>query len=385
MKKYDYIIAGGGLAGLSLAYYLSKSPLRDRSILIIDKDAKTSNDRTWCFWEQGTGPFEPILFQVWDSVDFYSDTFSGALDLGAYRYKMLRGIDFYQHIAQTLAAFPNIERVEATINRIADTPQGGFVIADDQPYIADFVFDSTYPLQLNLPQHHNLLQHFKGWVIKTEKPCFTALQPRMMDFRIEQLGECRFMYILPFDAQTALVEYTLFSPHLLSETDYDNALRQYISQFLDTGAYQIQEIEFGVIPMSDEPTTENPSEHIVRIGTAGGYTKSSTGYTFQRTQRYTQQLVQALVTTGKPIRPETWLNKAFKTLLDSVLLNVLTYHRHPAGDIFSRLYKRSPASRVLKFLDEDTTLIEDLQIAATVPLGPFLVGAVHVAWKRVFS
>jgi lycopene beta-cyclase len=52
MQKYDFIIAGGGLAGLSLAYYMNQTVLREKSILIIDQDTKTKNDRTWCFWEK---------------------------------------------------------------------------------------------------------------------------------------------------------------------------------------------------------------------------------------------------------------------------------------------------------------------------------------------
>ena len=91
MKKYDYILAGGGMSGLSLAYYLTQSKLRDKSVLIIDKEAKNQNDRTWCFWERGEGPFEPILFRKWNTVDFYGTTVSGPLDMGDYQYKMLRG------------------------------------------------------------------------------------------------------------------------------------------------------------------------------------------------------------------------------------------------------------------------------------------------------
>ncbi|MBC8153672.1 MAG: NAD(P)-binding protein [Bacteroidetes bacterium] len=385
MKKYDFIIAGGGMAGLSLAYYLSRSPLRDRSILVIDKETKTRNDRTWSFWERGEGPFESILFQTWDTVHFYGTTFSGPLDMGEYRYKMLRGIDFYDHVQRALAGFPNIEFKQAGINRIADTPQGGFVIADDEPYIADFVFDSTYALHLDQPENHNLLQHFKGWVITTEKPCFAATQARMMDFRIDQGGDCRFLYVLPFDDRTALVEYTIFNDHLLPDDEYETSLRHYISQYLDTGSYQINETEFGVIPMSDEPTSEKPADHIVRIGTSGGYTKPSTGYTFQRTQRYLQEIVQSLAATGQPIRPKPWFRQAFKGLQDSVLLNVLQHNRHPADDVFTRLYERNPPSQIFKFLDEDTTLTEDLRIMSTVPLGPFTRGAIDVIRKRLFS
>ncbi|MEZ0539012.1 lycopene cyclase family protein [Fibrella arboris] len=384
MKKYDYVIAGGGMAGLSLAYYLTLSNLRNRSVLIIDKDGKNTNDRTWCFWERGDGPFEPILFRKWNTVDFYGTTLSGALNIGDYQYKMLRGIDFYDHIKAHLAQFPNIEFRLGTINRLKDTTGGGFLIVDDEPIMADLIFDSTFPLSLRNPANHNLLQHFKGWVITTEKACFDVNRPRMMDFRVAQEGDCRFLYVLPFNEHTALVEYTIFNDHLLAPEAYEHSLRTYIDQFLDTGTYQISETEFGVIPMSDVTVTEYPTDHIVRIGTSGGYTKPSTGYTFQRTQQYLRELVNMLAATGRPERRKSWFTKPFKGLLDSVLLNVLQYKRHPADDIFTRLYERNPPARIFRFLDEDTSLWEDLRIMSTVPLGPFTVGAFDVLRKRIF-
>ncbi|MGA0559950.1 lycopene cyclase family protein [Larkinella sp. VNQ87] len=383
MKKYDFIIAGGGMAGLSLAYYLSQSPLRDRSILILDKETKQRNDRTWCFWEQQTGPFEPILFRKWNTVEFFGTTYEGLLDIGDYQYKMLRGIDFYEFMKNHLAQFPTIEFRQVTINRVKDTPQGGFVIANDEPYIASYVFDSTFALNLKRPENHNLLQHFKGWVIQTEKPCFDVNRPCMMDFRVEQHGDCRFLYVLPFDERTALVEYTIFNDRLLADAEYDTALIDYISRFLDTGNYTIQETEFGIIPMSDEPTQERAGRRVVRIGTSGGYTKPSTGYTFQRTQRYLHEIVQNLVAIGKPRRRKPWLRRVFKKYLDSVLLNVLQYRRHPADDVFTRLYQYNPPGQIFRFLDEDTTFTEDLKIMSTVPLGPFTVAALDVLRKKV--
>jgi lycopene beta-cyclase len=374
----------GGMAGLSLAYYLSLSPLRDRSILILDKETKHRNDRTWCFWENKAGPFESILFRKWNTVGFFGTTYNGLLDIGDYQYKMLRGIDFYTFVKNHLARFPAIEFRQATINRVKDTPQGGFVIADDEPYIADFVFDSTHILKLNRPENHNLWQHFKGWTITTEKPCFNTDKPCMMDFRIDQHGDCRFLYVLPFDEYTALVEYTIFNDQLLSDEQYETALLSYIDRFLDTGSYSVQETEFGIIPMSDEPTNERPGKHVVRIGTAGGYTKPSTGYTFQRTQRYLHEIVQNLVAEGKPKRHKPWLRRVFKRFLDSVLLNVLQYRRHPADDIFTRLYQHNAPVQIFRFLDEDTTFAEDLKIMTTVPLGAFTIAALDVFRKRIF-
>lgn len=371
------------MAGLSLAYYLTQSSLRDRSILILDRDTKDRNDRTWCFWEQEPGPFESILFRKWKTVSFHGTAYAGLLDLGQYEYKMLRGIDFYSFVQEELAKYPTVEHKQATINRIKDTPQGGFVIADDEPYIADYVFDSTYLLKLDQPENHNLLQHFKGWVITTEKPCFDPERPEIMDFRVEQHGDCRFMYVLPFDEKTALVEFTLFNDKLIADEEYETDLRRYIDRFLDTGAYQISETEYGVIPMTDAPTKENPSEHIVRIGTSGGFTKASTGYTFQRTQRYLHDMVQNLITTGKPDRRPSWFAGRFK-LYDSVFLNVLEKRRHPADDVFTRVYTKN-SQRVFRFLDEDTGLIDELRLFTTMPWWPFTVAFFDVLRRKIFS
>ncbi len=382
MKKYDFIIAGGGMAGLSLAYYITQSALRDRSILILDREPKNRNDRTWCFWETGAGPFESIMFRRWNTVSFHGTNHAGLLDMGQYQYKMLRGIDFYTFVQDELARWPNIERKQATINRIKDTPQGGFVIADNEPYMADYVFDSTFALRLDQPEYHNLLQHFKGWVIHTEKPCFDPACPEIMDFRVEQHGDCRFVYVMPFDAQTALVEFTLFNDKLLTDAEYDADIRRYIDRFLDTGPYQIQEIETGVIPMSDAPTQENPSRHIVRIGTSGGHTKASTGYTFQRTQRYLRDIVRNLTETGRPVRQPSWFSKRFK-LYDSVLLNVLQKHRYPAADVFTIFYTKNRPTNAFRFLDEETRLSEELRFMATYPWWPFTAAFFDVLWRKV--
>lgn len=379
---------------MSLAYYLSQSPLCDRSILILDRVAKISNDRTWCFWERKnepshsksqpaiwSNPFQHILFRSWDTVSFHGTTYAGPIAMGAYQYKMLRSVDFYEFIRQELAKHPTIEWKQATINRIKDTPQGGFVIADDEPYIADYVFDSTFLLKLDQPENHNLLQHFKGWVIKTERACFDPRKPEIMDFRVEQHGDCRFLYVLPFDERTALVEFTLFNDKLLTDAEYEVELRHYIDRYVQAGSYEITETEKGVIPMSDEPVLENPSEHIVRIGTSGGYTKASTGYTFQRTQRYLQTIVQNLVKTGKPHRTAPWFARRFK-LYDSIFLNVLEKHRHPADDIFTRVYTENPG-RVFTFLDEETGFMEELQLFATMPFRPFLNAFFDVLRRKI--
>ena len=385
MKRYDYIIAGGGLAGLSLAYYMNQSVLRNKDILIIDKDEKKKNDRTWCFWEKdGSSTFDPIVFRRWQQVYFYGgDGFEQELDLREYTYKWIKGLDFYNFVRTDLASNPNITFLTATIERLTDTTDGGFVITDAGQFIADYIFDSITPLSLENEKRHNMLQHFKGWEITTPSAVFTPTCPTMMDYRVEQKGVgVRFGYVLPVSANRALVEYTIFSDKLLSPEEYGRELHTYIRDFLKIEDFSIEEEEFGVIPMTDERPKTSKRNHVIRIGTSGGYVKASSGYAFNRTQRFTQELVSQLLTAGKPKYPKRTIRQGFKRLIDSTLLNVLLKERHSGKDIFTRLYQKNPTPRLLAFMDEDTSFWDDLRVMSTVPLWAFTVGMFDALVKR---
>jgi lycopene beta-cyclase len=395
---YDFIIAGGGMAGLSLAYYFNQSQLKDKKILIIDKEPKTHNDRTWCFWEVGESAFEHILYKKWDSVLFGGVNGNlRRLDIGNYHYKMLRGIDFYQYVYKSLSKNPNIQFYYSSIKSIEDKSELVEVITDNQTFTANYVFDSVYKLNLmenvaslllvgegsgmrSVTGRHNLLQHFKGLVIETPKATFDPSIPVMMNFGIEQHDECRFIYVLPITETKALIEFTLFTENLLTQEEYDAELQTYIKNQLKIENYTVCEDEFGVIPMTDEPTDEFPSERVVRIGTAGGYTNPSTGYTFSNTQRRLQQIVTQLEKTGNPQIKTSWFQKRH-LLYAAILLNVLKNKRHSAADVFDKLYLRNPPKRIFKFLDGDTNFFEELLVMNSTPVSKFAAAAIDVIFN----
>lgn len=377
-KKYDYIIAGGGCAGLSLVYYLLQTDLRDKQILIIDKDSKAHNDRTWCFWEKEPNAFEHLVFHRWRHMYFYSDSFTNKLDLSPYAYKMIRGIDFYQYITRLIGNFPNVDLLQGVVESIAEDEDKVQVKANGKIYEGEWVFSSIRKEheKETAKDHHYLLQHFKGWVIRTEEPFFDPKEAILMDFRVAQHGDCRFVYVLPTDAHTALIEYTIFSEALIPEPAYDQAIRQYLSDFLKLKAYNITHKEFGVIPMTDMPYTSQQGKRIINIGTAGGVTKPSTGYTFLRIQQDTQEIVRNLQANGKPYRSQNNWQKRFQ-IYDGALLHVLAQKLQPADQVFTALFKNNPTARVFKFLDEETTIWEEIQVANSVPRLAFTKGIVY--------
>ena len=224
---FDYIIAGGGLAGLSLAFYLNESHLCDRKVLIIDRYEKNENDHTWCFWETGAGAFEEIVFRKWKRAWFHGTrSFSEKLDLGEYVYKMIRARDFYEFVFSTIKKNPNFTFLQAEISAI----EHATVKTDKGEFVAnEIVFDASTRKTYDNPKHRNLWQHFRGWLIETAEKSFDETAPTLFDFRVEQKGECRFAYILPLSPNQALVEFTVFSDNLLPKDEYDFYLKKYIS------------------------------------------------------------------------------------------------------------------------------------------------------------
>lgn len=385
MKTYDFIICGGGMSGLSLAYYLVNSSLENKEILIIEPSEKDTNDRTWAFWDKGCNPFESIVYRKWDSVNFYdTNRKKQHLNIGKYTYKVIRGIDFYEFIIPRLKESGRVKWCKDSVAHISDDQTYATVeTATGEKFKATYVFDSTYKLKLNLPENYNLLQHFKGVVVETEVAFFNAEIPDMMNFGVEQKNEeCRFIYILPFNEKTALIEYTLFSESLLSPEAYDAELNDYISNNLKLPAYKVLEDEFGVIPMTDEPTDEFPSAHVVRIGTAGGSTNPATGYTFQSTQKRLQELVLKLETIGKPQIKTNWRQQRH-LFYASVLLNVIKKKRYPIGFVFGQMYARNKPETMFRFLDGESNFIQELQLMASTPIKHFALAALDTIGRNI--
>ena len=104
----------------------------------------------------------------------------------------------------------------------------------------------------NQSKYPVLQQHFIGWFIKSKESVFNPKQATFMDFSVAQKGNTRFMYVLPISKTEALLEYTLFSHHLLKKEEYETEIQNYI-QKQGLTQYEIIEKEQGSIPMTCYP------------------------------------------------------------------------------------------------------------------------------------
>ncbi len=362
-NKYDYIIAGAGLAGLLLALEMRKSSsLKHKKVLLVDKVAKDSNDRTWCFWSDQHFEFDSIVYKKWSKIRFATAQSDAAYSVAPYQYEYIRGVDFYAYANEQLKQTENYESI---LGEITEVSPEGYIIVNGEKYEADLIFNSLHPsfdaFQYPKNECYYLLQHFKGYFLETEEDYFDTEVATFMDFNIEQHKEARFGYILPFSKREALVEYTLFSQNLLKKEEYESELKQYISEKLGIKKYKILHEEFGIVPMSTYSYQPKFEGKVIRIGTFGGFVKPSSGFAFARTIKRIRSIVSDLEKHGQ-VKPSSLEPSAKYKLYDNILLSILEKDNTVTKDIFEKMFVNLPASTILKFLDEESTLAEDLKV-----------------------
>jgi lycopene beta-cyclase len=278
---------------------------------------------------------------------------------------MIRSATFYKGLWEVIDRKSNIKFINSEVKSILEHDNEVEVITDEGSFKGAKVFNSIefnkqYLTQKKYPV---LQQHFIGWFIKTQKNEFDDDVATFMDFDIPQNGTTAFMYVLPISKTQALFEYTLFSEKLLANDAYEKAILAYLK---DKGIehYTIEETEQGTIPMTSYKFKQHNTKNVLNIGTAGGWTKASTGYTFMNTTKKTKQLIAFL-------KGEQNLSKFTKPskfwFYDLFFLDVLAQHNEEGPNLFACLFRKNKIETIFKFLDEESSLAEDLKIIKSVP------------------
>jgi len=370
--QYDYAIIGAGAAGLHLSLaMLGDQYFSNKKILVLEKDAKTQNDRTWCFWEKGNGKWDDLLHASWKKGYFHCSKYSKHLDLQDYSYKMIRSADFYKFAKNKIQAAENFYWKKEEVISVDNSNQSPSIQTLSNTYLANHIFDSR--IESNFfkkdDNYTKLLQPFKGWMIKTEKPVFDVSSFTMMDFRIQWKNRTSFTYVLPFSETEAMIEFTLFNRHTLVNKDFDKKLKQYISEILKIENYKILEEEEGVIPMTDFPFHQKNNNTLTKIGTAGGWVKPSSGYAFKNCEKYSLKVVENIKMNHMPS------NQLFKKRYrwyDSVMLNILWNRNELGSTLFTEMFEHNEVTDIFKFLDDEGNLLSDISIMKSFNPFPFL-------------
>jgi len=350
MKKFDYIIIGGGCAGLSLAYELEiNNKLNSKTLAIIEPRAEYKRDKTWSFWKVINHNFDDCVIKSWYNFSINSPSGSQELKTEVFPYQSIDSGHYYKKINTLLSKNKNIQFFK-NINEI-DTNKS-------------FIFNSVPESTLDKTK---LWQHFHGVEIECEKDIFDDEIINLMDFNCDQRNNIHFFYTLPFTKNKALIETTWLSRFDdNSLKDYDYQIEKYIQGILGIKKYKINFKENGAIPLFyPNPIKE---DNKINIGSAGCMTRLSTGYTFlniQEHSKYIRENIDNIVTT------KTYTIGKKYEFLDSIFLRVLKKYPERMPGIFLKIFKNK-ANTAIKFLSNKSNFLEDLLIILKMPKWIFI-------------
>ena len=109
MKEFDYIIIGGGCAGLSLAYELDiHQKLENKTLAIIEPRDEYKRDKTWSFWKVFPHNFEDCIKKSWDNFTINIPNNTKHVECKTHPYQTIDSGLFYQKIINKLKQNTNI-------------------------------------------------------------------------------------------------------------------------------------------------------------------------------------------------------------------------------------------------------------------------------------
>ena len=346
MKEFDYVIIGGGCAGLSLAYELEiNNKLNNRTLAIVEPRNEYKRDKTWSFWKVFDHNFEDCIIKSWNSFTINTSENSHELNTKKFPYQSIDSGKFYKKINSKISSNLNISFFE-NLNGIN--------------LESSIIFNSVFEGELDKSK---LWQHFQGVEIETSKNIFDDEILNLMDFNCDQRNDVHFFYTLPFSKNKALIETTWLSDlDDQSLMDYDLQLKNYIKNNLRIKDYKIKFTEKGSIPLF-HPHIKNDNNRVINIGSAGGMTRLSTGYTFLNIQEHSKYILKHIDKIDKVKKFN--LGQKYK-FLDNIFLNVLRNNPERMPNIFYRMFK-CPPNTAIKFLSNKSNILEDISIIIKMP------------------
>jgi len=378
--KVDYLFSGAGASATLLLLNMEKQGLlQDKKILIIDPDTKHNNDKTYCFWSEQNEPLtllcRNLISHQWDEVSVNRNIKESLLPK---KYFHISSIDVYKELRRIINQY-NFQRIEGSVIEMITIENGVKVITDSSVWESSLVFDSRPPKYLP-PKNDDthLLQSFIGYVITTDDPILNTNCMDLMDFNVDQLGATQFMYVLPLGEGKMLVELTRFGIEAITQKEANSVLDLYITQRF--GNFQILDIEIGCIPMSTADISVEYLPGVIAIGGRAGAVKPSTGYAFKNMFNHAERLADSL---KRNIEPAVIADSSRFRFYDRLLLLILTKQPFQGKPIFEALFKKNEIKNVFLFLDEKTTLIQDIRIFLTLPIKPFLKAVGWVVSSRM--
>ena len=272
-------LIGGGLANCLLALRLEAEGI---PFLLFERSSQLAGNHTWSFHENDLDRedlrfLEPLVSHSWNGYDVHFPNYSRHFQSS---YFSLRSEDLRAAVQRQVPAHKI--RLNSTVE---DLTADGLSI-DARGFTSQPLFCGW--------------QKFVGWDVVFEAP-HGLKKPVIMDAAVEQRDGYRFIYLLPLDSHTLLVEDTRYSLDPgIDESEFDSCLCQYIDSRWSS-PWVILRKEKAALPIP----LRSPSWR-GRFGVAGGFFHPVTGYSLPYALRVSRELI-ALVQGGQSVADAWWV------------------------------------------------------------------------------
>ncbi len=361
MNDFDYVIAGAGLAGLSLAKCLiDSSP--DKTLCLIEPRQNYQRDHVWCFWNNAPKSLSVPQKKSWQK---WKVRYKGKTNLCSskrYPYCAVLSEDYYESRISHLEKSPKVnlyfgENVTAT-----EYGSGLVTVKTDQRILSSKVLFDSRPPQT---RGNEFKQDFYGLHIRLDKGVFDDSCVTLMDFSGEEVGGgFHFYYLLPFSPTEALVESVYIGLDNFSQEEHHRLVLKHLAQEFGVHTFEQLHIERGCIPMHAISLAQPNPRHYL-LGMRAGLVRPSTGYAFAAIHRFSETLAHSLKQNELPSPPETLSKKA--RLLDTVLLTYLKQRPSDGPMLLNSLFAQVDPDIVVRFLCDNSSLADDSAIVSAMP------------------
>ena len=380
----DLLILGGGCAGLSLASRLAEFGEDAPKVLIIEQREHYTNDRTWCFWDIEKPAYQSLTSHAWSKFEVANHHRSNVFNCSQHQYLMLESHHFYENALGLIGSNANIQLMLGQEVRLAPikTEHGWYIKTGNLELTATQVLDTRPPKKVS----HNdsvLWQSFVGYEIQTESDCFSPEQMVLMAFDHSFKSGLAFTYILPTTEKKALIEYTVFSENRMTEEDLVEGLKKSIGQQIANRPYKILRVEHGILPMGNKLTTQNNESSYLFAGLFEGAARPSSGYAFQRIQSWANKCAHSMVTNNTLYAfPK---EKRLQSFMDGLFLNVIKKNPTMAASLFEDLFRECNLKTVVKFMSDQASISDCLEIIRALPPKPFIEALPHFIIQKIYN
>jgi len=378
---FDLVILGGGCAGLSLSTALATQGVRCPHTLVIESRTEYTNDRTWCYWKDASAHAPYPTRHRWQTMRVVHAGQSVSLDCGSTPYQMVAAQDFYAAAQGLIDRSPNMTLMLGTsVFGESIRRDGVWHVSTSAGTVTARSVVDTRPPQVPRRDGATLWQSFYGHEIECSAAMFDPLSLDLMNFLAPDERHVPFVYVLPLTPTQALVEVTVFGATPLAPEALSARLDAAVAQRVGGAPFTILRSEHGILPMGLNEAPRPAHTSFANVGVMAGGARPSTGYAFQRIQRWAGECAHALMHCDHPVghQPDPLLLR----VMDQIFLDVLRANPSRGGALFFSLFSRTDPARVIRFLSGDAGVVDSLVVVAGMPVLPFVGAAVAITRRR---